>query len=68
MRGAHWSGTDPLDWLCLLVRGGHAGFFPEMEKRMAHYTEPTDQKSNLIKLLVPHPLENLYTLSFGSSP
>ena len=68
MQGAHWSGIDPPDWLCLLVRRGHAGFFPEMVKRMAHYTEPTDQKSNLIKLLVPHPLENLYTLSFGSSP
>ena len=35
--GAHWSGTDPPDWLCLFVQGGHAGFFPEMEKRMAHY-------------------------------
>ena len=33
-----------------------------------NYTEPTTQESNLIKLLVPHPLENLYTLSFGSSP
>ena len=35
---------------------------------MAHYTEPYNRKSNLVKLLVLHPLENLYTLSFGSSP
>ena len=36
--GAHWSGIGPPNWLCLLVRRGYAGFFPEMEKRMAHYT------------------------------
>ena len=33
-----------------------------------NYPEPTNQESNLIKLLVLHPLENLYILSFGFSP
>ena len=64
-------GTLVRNWSpCLVVSlcGGSCRFFPEMEKRMAHYTEPYNRKSNLVKLLVLHPLENLYTLSFGSSP
>ena len=72
----HAGGILVGDWSPWLVVSpcaeGHAGFFPEMKKRMAHHMEPTNQESNLtkslIKLLVPYPLENLYTLSFGFSP
>ena len=69
-------GLIPLIGCVSLCGGVMPVFFQKWKNawsQLAHganinYTEPTNQESNLIKLIVPHPLENLYTLSFGFSP